>query len=690
MRMNKLYIGILASLTAASSFAAEDSSENHTMDDIEVIEKAENNVSSVKLLPETALGLKDTSEVLKQIPGANVNRNGPLTGIAQYRGMYSTRVNIDFDGFHMKEAGPNAMDTSMSHLPTSLVSAISLHRGVTPVSDGIETIGGSISVIPKGFSSAEDAFAAEIGFGYNSVDDGRNVSLFLTSNQSNHKFYLGADVLKGNSFDFDGGTNYFTGYDRNMYVMGYGFDAGSQDFSIELNYNDTGETGTPSLPMDIIYVRGGDVKLNHSIELSDAWSLSSKYSFQDTEHIMNNFRFRNTMMYREAFTQVHAQTYGITAEKETDGGSFVIGLEGDFSSHQAIINDPTNANFRIQNFDAQRDRHSLFAESEMTLSEDLKMTAGARYTRVTTDSKDVSSSVAMMDSMMGMMHRTLRDRFNQADKKQTDHNLDTALNLRHTISPNLDFSYSVGYKTRSPSYQERYLWLPMEATAGMADGNQYFGNIDLKPEHSKQIDIGLDYHANGFSVAPHVFYYQVDDYIQGTPTTSMPAPPGTLTFNNVDAKFYGADIESSYEFSDQWILTNTTSYVRGQRRDIDDNIYRVAPANTRFQLTYNKNAWSTSAEMIAYQDQEKVSVTNNEERTGGYGLMNLKTLFELNSNSTIVVGVNNIFDREYKHHLNGYNRNSLNTDVGFDATNLQGYRLPGEGRSYYVNLFFSW
>jgi len=32
--------------------------------------------------------LVDTAVVLKEIPGANVNSNGAITGIAQYRGMY--------------------------------------------------------------------------------------------------------------------------------------------------------------------------------------------------------------------------------------------------------------------------------------------------------------------------------------------------------------------------------------------------------------------------------------------------------------------------------------------------------------------------------------------------------------------------------------------------------------------------
>ena len=37
----------------------------------------------------------------------------------------------------------------------------------------------------------------------------------------------------------------------------------------------------------------------------------------------------------------------------------------------------------------------------------------------------------------------------------------------------------VSRKSRSPAYQERYLWLPLQATAGLADGRTYTGNLDL-------------------------------------------------------------------------------------------------------------------------------------------------------------------------------------------------------------------
>ena len=34
----------------------------------------------------------DTAALLTRAPGANVNGNGPLTGIPQYRGMYGARI----------------------------------------------------------------------------------------------------------------------------------------------------------------------------------------------------------------------------------------------------------------------------------------------------------------------------------------------------------------------------------------------------------------------------------------------------------------------------------------------------------------------------------------------------------------------------------------------------------------------
>ncbi|MFK8012118.1 MAG: hypothetical protein AB8B80_08775, partial [Marinicellaceae bacterium] len=60
-----------------------------------------------------------------------------------------------------------------------------------------------------------------------------------------------------------------------------------------------------------------------------------------------------------------------------------------------------------------------------------------------------------------------------------------------------------------------------------------------------------------------------------------------------------------------------------------------------------------------------------------------------NNRSNIAFGVNNVFDKKFNNHLNGYNRNNLNSDVGFDPNNPRAYRLPGEGTNIYVTLYFN-
>lgn len=54
--------------------------------------------------------MPDVADWLKTVPGANINKNGLITGIAQYRGMYSDRIAKSISGHQIISAGPNAMD----------------------------------------------------------------------------------------------------------------------------------------------------------------------------------------------------------------------------------------------------------------------------------------------------------------------------------------------------------------------------------------------------------------------------------------------------------------------------------------------------------------------------------------------------------------------------------------------------
>ena len=88
----------------------------------------------------------DLAGWLNSIPGANVNRNGPVTGIAQFRGLFGDRVATSLDGHVIIGAGPNSMDTPLSYSTPLMVESMTAFRGVAPVSAGINTLGGAIDV----------------------------------------------------------------------------------------------------------------------------------------------------------------------------------------------------------------------------------------------------------------------------------------------------------------------------------------------------------------------------------------------------------------------------------------------------------------------------------------------------------------------------------------------------------------
>jgi len=102
-------------LTIVSVVAiAEDEIQSNDAQTEEIVVVGRSITTSSALVEVARELLVDTAAVLSDIPGASVNRNGLITGIAQYRGMYGDRVAVDIDQLAVISGGPNAMDAPLS------------------------------------------------------------------------------------------------------------------------------------------------------------------------------------------------------------------------------------------------------------------------------------------------------------------------------------------------------------------------------------------------------------------------------------------------------------------------------------------------------------------------------------------------------------------------------------------------
>ena len=160
----------------------------------------------------------------------------------------------------------------------------------------------------------------------------------------------------------------------------------------------------------------------------------------------------------------------------------------------------------------------------------------------------------------------------------------------------------------------------------------------------------------------------------------MPLP---LQFNNVDARFWGFDMDWHYSIDENWSLNGLVNYVRGERDDIDDDLYRIAPPNTSLELVYDGQGWGAGVEGVYYDEQDKVSETNREQETDSYGLVHAQAWWNITNRLRIAAGADNLFDEDYEDHLAGYNR-VRNEDIAMGA------RLPGYGRNMFVRMDYSW
>ncbi len=358
------------------------------------------------------------------------------------------------------------------------------------------------------------------------------------------------------------------------------------------------------------------------------------------------------------------------------------------------IFDPYNALFFVNNFnDVRRDRHGAFAEWRGSPFDDWQLEIGVRYTRVEFDAGPVDAFAAQSSEPV----RLLRDAFNAAERHVSDDLFDWLVGLAFSPRDSFRVELTLARKMRAPYYVERYAWLPLQATGGLADGHNYVGEIGLDPELSREVEGGVRWRGRWLHLAPRAFYRRVDDYIQGVKIAPPQSPADAaaiavstasgdsdpLRFSNVDAVFYGVDVEYSLRLPYAFGLEGVLSYVRGERRDVDDALYRIAPLRGRTALHYRWREWSAAIEGVYAARQANVSAENDEIETPGYGILNLFFRWEPGAGLGISAGVDNVLDAFYQDHLYGINR------VRESAVAV-GERLPGSGRSFFGSISWRW
>ena len=667
----------------------------------------------------------DAAKLMNQVPGGAANNNGPLSGQIQYRGMFGPRMNVRVDGMLIHGGGPNWMAPPLHHIPAGLMEELVIEQGIASIATG-GGIGGAATAYWKrpDYNSGNGwKFSGDTETSLSSVDDGTSLSGVIGLSSASQRFYIAGSADDGDDYESAEGTVDATQYERDVFGFGYGFRSGVHEFELNTHLLETEDTGTHSLPMDIDWFDTKVWNASYRTEIAKIGLAIQVYG-SDIDHGMSNSLLRPTPNFsnlplppfagddnRAVLTASEESGFKITFDWAVGNGTLIAGIEGKDAEHNATVLDPDFAPFFVNNFnDSDVESLAVFGQWSSLVGDRGYLEAGFRLENVDMSTGTVDAFPARLVDMnpamwpMGTPPRAtfmLRESFNAADRSQSDDNLDWILKGRYQATDNLVVELGFAQKMRSPIYQERYLWIPLEANAGIGDGNNYVGNPKLNPEKSRQIELGFDWVVGDFYFSPRFFHRNVDDYIQGIAATNMAVigvstnangDPTPLVFANTEAEFSGMDVTFGTRINSNWRVEGIASLIDGDREDISDNIYRVAPASARFSLFYEANKFNAKFEQVFVAEQDDLSRTNTFDplsgsnsfiKTDSYALTNVYLTWLMNDELTISAGAENLFDEDYSDHLTGFNR-----VIG--SVVPVGSRMLGQGINLFGRLQYKW
>ncbi len=724
----------LASATEPTPLVITDGTSTEVQLTPSVIEAKQTTLGATQVATPTLQNLRsstsDSASLLRGVPGVSLNSGGGISSLPAIRGLADDRLRIKVDGMDLVASCPNHMNPALSYIAPSNLGNLQVYAGITPVSVGGDSIGGTIIA-----DSAAPEFAApgaasinkgEVGTYFRSNNDARGGNLSATHAEQAFNIRYDGSYSKANNYsaggDFKSGTS--TGqlgnssprdevassaYETSSHALGMALKLGDDLLELKLGYQHVPQELFANQRMDMTDNTEQRMSLRYLSQF-DWGELDTRVYHEKVEHKMNFGPDKQ-------FWYGTAPGMPMESEGKTSGASVKASI--DLSPLDLLRIGSEYQRYRLDDYwpasgtggmapntfenitDGERDRIALFGEWESQLSAEWMTLLGVRYENVRSDAGKVHG-YADTNGMGMMQNFQKRDSaaFNASDRSQTDHNWDATALTRYTPSEQLDVEFGFARKVRSPNLYERYTWSTWAMAATMnnfaGDGNGYVGDVDLKPETANTLSTTFDWHSSDRShelkVTP--FYTHVDNYIDAVPaagTSFLNDKFNVLQYANQSARLYGVDLSGKLPLLSNdlgnWGVNGLVNYTNGKNRDTGDQLYNVMPLNTTLALTQEIGGWSNSLEMQSVQAKNDGSDVRNEVQTAGYTLFNLRASHSWKQ-VRVDFGVENLADKFYYLPTGGaytaqgrtMSMNGIEWGIG----------VPGMGRSFYtgVNVAF--
>ncbi|MDD2828582.1 MAG: TonB-dependent receptor [Sulfuricurvum sp.] len=658
----------------------------------------------------------DTAATLADIPGVSIYNMGSSASLPAIHGMADDRVKIDIDGMTITSACPNHMNPALSYIDTSKIESIEVMAGITPVSAGGDSIGGTIMVKSKdpifAQNNGEVLISGDVSAFYRSNNQARGASVSATA--ANNKISVNYSGYAEQADDYKNGKGVLvkdTLYKQENHSATIAYKIDPDDvIALKIAQSNVDYIGFPNEYMDMLSNKSTSGNLSYKGKVG-ALLIDANAFRQDTDHYMNKILSEHS---GNMPMNTEAQESGLNIKATMPLSSTqTIKFGADYDRYRLDDYWPAaggmmagmnpNTFWNINN--GKRDRLGVFAEANSQWSEQLSSILGVRFDRISMDTDNV---VGYNDGTgmyaMGANDPVNAAYFNALEHKKTDSNYDVTATTKYEYSTSTDIELGFARKTRSPNMYERYAWagskpgitltnpmlMDMRMINWFGDGNGYVGNLDLKPEVANTISTTISFHDSadkewGLKLTP--YYTKVSDYVDIkllTSTGSGVTKRSYFQFVNTDAHLFGTDLSGYTTLWDnsnngKGTLKGNLSYTRGFR-DNGGSLYHMMPLHAKVSLDRVSGAWNNGIDIESVAKKDSVDTLRNEPMTPGYAVVDLRTGYAWTKELNMDLSVTNLFNQAYALPLGG-------VDLVNNGTNYT-TPLQGIGRSFNIAMSY--
>jgi len=478
---------------------------------------------------------------------------------------------------------------ALNSYPIEAIERVEVIKGPFSGIYGADAVGGVIQLFTK--KGGAGLGSARATFGSDSLQE---YSLAFNGSGDNYSFHLSAQTEETDGIDRTSLLN-----DGNADIDGFEEDAFA--FGGQLNISEATQASLNILASDSVVefdsLFGPDPGLMTQTEtLSTAFNISHEFS--------NQLRW--------------STTFGLNEDESATNGAF-----------------PSE-------FLTERD--SLGSELEIDLNTAGSLTLGVDYYEENIESSNDFPVTDRDNTGAFAQYSFHADRFSLAASLRYDDNsaygsdTNTSLAAAFDLTSSIRLSASYGTAFVAPSFN--FLYFP------------FFGNPDLLPEESENIEVSLDGQTSGFSWRLSAYQIDIENLFSFDPNTFLAANIGS-------AEIDGFELSVSKDWAD-WQISFNADVLSATNQETGVELDDRAEQTLRLTASRNWGNYALRFDLKNERDRFDLSGT----RLPSYTLFDVSGSYRFNDYLTVYANIDNLFDEDYTVNL-------INPNERFNTEGIQ-------------------